>query len=87
MSEVVRVVKDLKIVDIKKDDKNLKKIADLLGKDINQLTLLDCLSCIIEDQAFGNEDLSIVTTIMATQYKKLENDILLKSILFLSSNS
>ena len=76
VSEVVRVVKDLKIVDIKKDDKNLKKIADLLDKDINQLTLLDCLSCIIEDQAFGNEDLSIVTTIMATQYKKLENESL-----------
>ena len=76
VGEVVRKVKDLRVVDIKEDDKNLKKIASILDKEKDQVTLLDCLSCIIEDQASGREELVVVTTIMATQYKKLEKQSL-----------
>ena len=36
----------------------------MTGK-IQDVTLLDCLTTIIEDQAFGREDLDIVTTLMS----------------------
>ena len=48
----------------------------MTGKEIQDVTLLDCLTTIIEDQAFGREDLDIVTTLMSAQYKKLENQSL-----------
>ncbi len=76
VGDIVRKVKDLKVVDIKEEDQNLYKISVMTGKEIQDVTLLDCLTSIIEDQAFGREDLDIVTTLMSAQYKKLENQSL-----------
>ena len=76
VGDIVRKVKDLKVVDIKKEDQNLHKIAAIIEKEVQDVTLLDCLTTIIEDQASGREDLQIVTTLMSTQYKKLENQFL-----------
>ena len=76
VGDIVRKVKDLKVVDIKEEDQNLHKIAAIIEKEVQDVTLLDCLTTIIEDQASGREDLDIVTTLMSTQYKKLENQSL-----------
>jgi len=76
VGDIVRKVKDLKVVDIKEEDQNLHKIAAIIEKEVQDVTLLDCLTTIIEDQASGREDLHIVTTLMSTQYKKLENQFL-----------
>lgn len=76
VGDIVRKVKDLKVVDIKEEDQNLHKIAAIIEKEVQDVTLLDCLTTIIEDQASGREDLDIVTTLMSAQYKKLENQSL-----------
>ena len=76
VGDIVRKVKDLKVVDIKEEDQNLHKIAAIIEKEVQDVTLLDCLTTIIKDQASGREDLDIVTTLMSAQYKKLENQSL-----------
>ena len=40
---------------------------------LQEITLLDALVCILEDQAQRQEELEMVFSIMATHYKKLEN--------------
>ena len=75
VSEVVRQVRHLKATNIISSDKNLNTISQILDKPTNEITLLDALVCILEDQAQrqGQEELEMVFSIMATHYKKLEN--------------
>ena len=73
VSEIVREVQNLKVVDIKSSDLNLEKIAEILEKPVFDISLLDYLTIILEDQAQGQEQLGMVTNIMSTHYKKLEN--------------
>ena len=72
VSEVVRQVRDLKVTNIVKTDKNLKLISEILDKPIEDITLLESLVCILDDQASGREELEMVFSLMATHYKKLE---------------
>ncbi len=74
VSEVVRQVQNLKVVDIKKQDRNLYRISSILDKPVTDLTILDCLTCILEDQAEGREELHMVLSFMATHYKKLDTE-------------
>jgi hypothetical protein len=73
VSEVVRNVRHLKATNVISSDKNLNTIAQILNKPTEEITLLDALVCILEDQAQGQEELEMVFSIMATHYKKLEN--------------
>lgn len=73
VSEVVRQVRHLKATNVISSDKNLNTIAQILNKPTEEITLLDALVCILEDQAQGQEELEMVFSIMATHYKKLEN--------------
>ena len=60
VSEVVRQVRDLKVTNIVKTDKNLKLISEILDKPIEDITLLESLVCILDDQASGREELEMV---------------------------
>ena len=75
VSEVVRQVRHLKATNIISSDNNLNTISQILDKPTQEITLLDALVCILEDQAQrqGQEELEMVFSIMATHYKKLEN--------------
>ncbi len=73
VSEVVRQVRHIKATNVISSDKNLNTIAQILDKPTEEITLLDALVCILEDQVQGKEELEMVFSIMATHYKKLEN--------------
>ncbi len=73
VSEVVRQVRHIKATNVISSDKNLNTIAQILDKPTEEITLLDALVCILEDQVQGQEELEMVFSIMATHYKKLEN--------------
>ena len=73
VSEVVRQVRHIKATNVISSDKNLNTIAQILDKPTEEITLLDALVCILEDQVQEQEELEMVFSIMATHYKKLEN--------------
>ena len=73
VSNVVREVRHLKATNVISSDNNLNTIAQILKKPAEEITLLEALVCIIKDQAQGQEELEMVFSIMATHYKKLEN--------------
>lgn len=73
VSEVVRQVRHIKATNVISSDKNLNTITQILDKPTEEITLLDALVCILEDQVQGQEELEMVFSIMATHYKKLEN--------------